>query len=110
MSKLRFRISMSLDGFVTGPDQSVKNPIGIGGIEIQDEVVRAIASAVPGELERSRYDLARSKRVENLTAYDYVLRGRWHQWHATVDQQEVVDPFKKALEIQPNNSRRNAMV
>ena len=26
MSKLRFRISMSLDGFVAGPSQSVDNP------------------------------------------------------------------------------------
>jgi dihydrofolate reductase len=31
MSKLRFRISMSLDGFVAGPNQSVENPLGIGG-------------------------------------------------------------------------------
>jgi dihydrofolate reductase len=31
MSKLRFRISMSLDGFVAGPEQSVKDPLGIGG-------------------------------------------------------------------------------
>jgi len=31
MPKLRFKISMSLDGFVAGPSQSVKNPLGIGG-------------------------------------------------------------------------------
>lgn len=31
MSKLRFKISMSLDGFVAGPSQSVENPLGIGG-------------------------------------------------------------------------------
>ena len=31
MSKLRFKISMSLDGFVAGPSQSVDNPLGIGG-------------------------------------------------------------------------------
>jgi hypothetical protein len=29
MSRLRFRISLSLDGFVAGPGQSVDNPIGI---------------------------------------------------------------------------------
>jgi dihydrofolate reductase len=32
MSKLRFRISMSLDGFVAGPNQSVDNLLGIGGM------------------------------------------------------------------------------
>ncbi|MFC5523636.1 hypothetical protein [Polaromonas jejuensis] len=31
MSKLRFKISMSLDGFVAGPSQSIQNPLGIGG-------------------------------------------------------------------------------
>ena len=31
MSRLRFRISISLDGYVAGPDQSVQNPLGIGG-------------------------------------------------------------------------------
>lgn len=34
MSRLRFRISMSLDGFVAGPDQSVDNPLGVGGMRL----------------------------------------------------------------------------
>jgi dihydrofolate reductase len=38
MSKLRFRISMSLDGFVAGPEQSVKNPLGIGGMRLHEWV------------------------------------------------------------------------
>jgi dihydrofolate reductase len=38
MSKLRFRISMSLDGFVAGPDQSVENPLGIGGMRLHEWV------------------------------------------------------------------------
>src|SRR5258708_39141298 len=36
MSKLRLRISMSLDGFVAGPDQSVENPLGIGGMRLHE--------------------------------------------------------------------------
>ena len=39
MPKLRFRISMSLDGFVAGPDQSVDNPLGIGGEQLHEWVV-----------------------------------------------------------------------
>ena len=31
MSKLRFNITMSLDGFVAGPNQSEENPLGVGG-------------------------------------------------------------------------------
>ena len=38
MPKLRFRISMSLDGFVAGPDQSVKNPLGVGGMRLHEWV------------------------------------------------------------------------
>ena len=34
MPKLRLRISMSLDGFVAGPSQSVQNPLGIGGMRL----------------------------------------------------------------------------
>lgn len=39
MSKLRFGISMSLDGFVAGPDQSPENPLGIGGERLHEWVV-----------------------------------------------------------------------
>lgn len=38
MSKLRLTISISLDGFAAGPDQSVKNPLGIGGMRLHDWV------------------------------------------------------------------------
>jgi dihydrofolate reductase len=38
MSKLRLRISMSLDGFVAGPIQSVENPLGIGGMRLHEWV------------------------------------------------------------------------
>ncbi len=34
MSKLRLTISMSLDGFVAGPNQTVENPLGIGGMPL----------------------------------------------------------------------------
>jgi dihydrofolate reductase len=36
VSKLRFRISMSLDGFVAGPNQSVDNPLGVGGMRLHE--------------------------------------------------------------------------
>ena len=39
MSKLRFDISMSLDGYVAGPDQSEENPLGKGGERLHDWVV-----------------------------------------------------------------------
>jgi len=36
--KLRFRIAMSLDGFIAGPSQSVDNPLGIGGMRLHEWV------------------------------------------------------------------------
>jgi dihydrofolate reductase len=39
MSKLRCHISVSLDGFVAGPNQSEDNPLGEGGERLHDWVV-----------------------------------------------------------------------
>jgi dihydrofolate reductase len=38
VSKLRLKISMSLDGFVAGPEQSVDNPLGVGGMKVHEWV------------------------------------------------------------------------
>jgi dihydrofolate reductase len=38
MSKLRLKISMSLDGFVAGSNQSVQNPLGVGGMRLHEWV------------------------------------------------------------------------
>ena len=40
MSRVRLHISMSLDGFVAGPDQSVTDPLGIGGEGLHEWVVK----------------------------------------------------------------------
>jgi dihydrofolate reductase len=50
VSKLRFRISMSLDGFVAGPNQSVENPLGVGGMRLHEWVFPLAAF-------RGRHDL-----------------------------------------------------
>jgi dihydrofolate reductase len=39
MSRLRLTISMSLDGYIAGPDQSVKDPLGVGGERLHEWVV-----------------------------------------------------------------------
>lgn len=36
MAKLRFQISISLDGFVAGPNQSVEHPLGEGGMQLHE--------------------------------------------------------------------------
>jgi dihydrofolate reductase len=39
MSKLRLSITMSLDGFVAGPDQSEEDPLGKGGMQLHQWLV-----------------------------------------------------------------------
>jgi dihydrofolate reductase len=39
-NKFRFQISVSLDGFVAGPDQSETNPLGVGGEGLHEWVVK----------------------------------------------------------------------
>jgi hypothetical protein len=57
-SRLRFKISMSLDGYVAGPRQSVDNPLGIGGMRLHEWVFpltawRAMQGLPGGEVNDS---------------------------------------------------------
>jgi hypothetical protein len=63
MSKLRFKISMSLDGFVAGPSQGVDIPLGIGGGRLFEgvgdtlhglELVRTVATPAVTHLKLAR--------------------------------------------------------
>ena len=38
MSKVTARVSISLDGFVAGPNQDLENPIGVGGMRLHEWV------------------------------------------------------------------------
>jgi dihydrofolate reductase len=58
MPRLRLIISMSLDGFVAGPSQSVDNPLGIGGMRLHEwafalEAMRAEHGMEGGEVNQS---------------------------------------------------------
>ena len=43
MAELRFQISMSLDGFIAGPNPSEKDPLGEGGMQLHQWVFRLAA-------------------------------------------------------------------
>jgi dihydrofolate reductase len=58
VSRLRLKISMSLDGFVAGPSQSVDNPLGLGGMRLHEWVFpltvwRAMHGLQGGEINES---------------------------------------------------------
>lgn len=51
MSKLRFHLSVSLDGYVAGPDQSEENPLGVGGEDLHEWVIELESWRKPHGLE-----------------------------------------------------------
>lgn len=40
MSKLRMNMTMSIDGFIAGPDQSLEHPLGVGGEQLHSWLTR----------------------------------------------------------------------
>jgi dihydrofolate reductase len=56
--KLRLKLSISLDGFVAGPNQSVENPLGVGGVRLHEwafplKAFRAMHGQSGGEINES---------------------------------------------------------
>ena len=71
MSRFRCHISISLDGFVAGPNQSDENPLGEGGERLHDGVVSLAAWREPhgregGEVNESTRVV--EETVENIGA------------------------------------------
>jgi len=71
MPKLRFEISISLDGYTSGPGQSVEQPLGAGGERLHEWVFPLAAWRAPhglegGEVNESSAVLERG--LENLGA------------------------------------------
>ena len=76
MSKLRFRISISLDGYTAGPDQSVDNPLGIGGERLHDWAVALAAWRAPHGLEGGTVDASTPVFDELLANIGATIMGR----------------------------------
>jgi dihydrofolate reductase len=67
VAKLRLKISMSLDGFVAGPHQSVSDPLGAGGMRLHEWVFplaawRAMQGLPGGEVNPSNQVVEESLR------------------------------------------------
>jgi dihydrofolate reductase len=75
MSKLRFDISMSLDGFVAGPSQTVDNPLGDGGEQLHEWVVALAAWRGPHGLDGGEVN-ASTEIVERALEHGATIMGR----------------------------------
>jgi dihydrofolate reductase len=76
MSRLRFNISMSLDGFVAGPDQSVDVPLGVGGEGLHEWVVPLAAWRAPHGLEGGEVNESTQVLEESLANIGATIMGR----------------------------------
>lgn len=79
MSKLRLRLSISLDGFAAGPNQSVDNPLGEGGMHLHDWVFPLAAWRAPHGLEGGEVNESTRVVEESLrnigTTFTFVTEG-----------------------------------
>ena len=76
MSKLRLKISMSLDGFVAGPNQSVENPLGVGGMRLHEWAFALEAWRAPHGLEGGEVNESARVVDESLENIGATIMGR----------------------------------
>jgi dihydrofolate reductase len=76
VSKLRFKISMSLDGFVAGPNQSVDNPLGIGGTRLHEWAFALAIFRDEHELEGGEVNESTRVIEESLANIGATVMGR----------------------------------
>jgi len=76
VSKLRFKISMSLDGFVAGPSQSVENPLGIGGMRLHEWAFALAAFREEHELDGGEVNESTAVIEESLANIGATVMGR----------------------------------
>jgi dihydrofolate reductase len=76
LSKLRLRISMSLDGYIAGPEQSKKDPLGIGGEGLHEWVFPLAAWRAPHGLEGGEVNESSQVMEEELANIGATIMGR----------------------------------
>jgi dihydrofolate reductase len=76
MSRLRFGISMSLDGYVAGPEQSLKEPLGIGGEQLHEWVFPLAAWRKPHGLEGGEVNESSAVVEQSLANIGATIMGR----------------------------------
>jgi TolB-like protein len=75
--------------------------------EVQDDVVRAIATAIPGQIDTVTLLRAQRYPSANLSAYDCLLRGEWLRYQDW-GSKEALALFEKAAELDPGCARAYA--
>ncbi len=76
MARLRFQISVSLDGFVAGPDPSEEDPLGKGGEQLHEWVIKLAAWREPHGREGGEVNASTPVMEEALDNVGAIVMGR----------------------------------
>jgi dihydrofolate reductase len=76
MPKLRFEISISLDGYVAGPNQSEEHPLGEGGTQLHDWIIKLAAWREPHGHEGGEVNASTPLVEESQSGVGAVIMGR----------------------------------
>jgi dihydrofolate reductase len=76
MGKLRFEISISLDGYVAGPNQSEEDPLGEGGTQLHEWILKLAAWRKPHGREGGEVNASTPLVEESQSGVGAVLMGR----------------------------------
>jgi dihydrofolate reductase len=76
MSRLRFQISVSLDGFVAGPNPSEEDPLGEGGEQLHEWVFKLAAWRRPHGREGGETNASSAVIEESLENVGATIMGR----------------------------------
>jgi len=79
--------------------------------EVQDDIVRRVASTLVGRLEHRRQERARRQSESELRAYDLYLRGREHFFTWSLDDnRKARDLLRSAIDIEPDYAAALALL
>ncbi len=81
-------------------------------LDVLDEIIARVAATVSGRIEQSELAAARLKRPENMTAYEYYLRGVDHHRLVGVSDihvHEAMAWFERSMAADPGFGRPFAM-
>ena len=77
--------------------------------DLQDEIVRKISIALLGEIEISSLQRSKRKPTQNISSYEYLLRGKENHHKFTKEaNQEALQNFDKAIEADAGNAQAYA--
>jgi dihydrofolate reductase len=76
MSRLRFQVSISLDGFVAGPNPSEEHPLGEGGMQLHQWVFKLAAWRRPHGREGGETNASSAVVEESLENVGATIMGR----------------------------------